>query len=92
MVAQSVASIIGLREPAANGAIVRGIRAAEIVLAKSTGQHIIQVCRVCLKTFQRSNGNSRVWGFCFFLSSRHFLRHPSTYGGGTGAGSLAIIM
>ena len=65
MVAQSVASIIGLREPAANGAIVRGIRAAEIVLAESACQYIIRVYRNCFKTFQKSNGNSRVWGFCF---------------------------
>ena len=33
-VAHSIASVTGLREPAAKGAIVRGIRAAEISRSK----------------------------------------------------------
>lgn len=33
IVAQRAASVIGLRDPAANGAMVRGIRAAEANLA-----------------------------------------------------------
>ena len=75
IVAHNVASIMGLREPAANGAIVKGMRAADIVLERASSQFAIQRLRGFFKTFQKSNGSFRASGSCSFLRSFHFLRY-----------------
>jgi len=57
---QSAASMTGLREPAAKGATVSGIRAADINLRRGSVIRL-EVCRPWEHTARMSNDNSRVW-------------------------------
>ena len=64
MVAQRIASRLGLSVPAAKGATVKGTRAADINLRLLLEIHCIRI--LCIRTFRTSNGNchalERVWG------------------------------
>ena len=68
-----MASMTGLRVPAANGATVRGTRAADISLVSSR-QLKLDVCNVRVRASQKPNGNSHVWAKDGVWVLSHWLR------------------
>ena len=60
MVAHKIASMIGLRDPTAKGAMVRGIRAADASL-NHNNQPASNGKKLGSLTSQKSNGSCHVW-------------------------------
>ena len=89
---QSNASVIGLRAPAANGAIVSGISAADMTLRKAFSVRD-KANKDATRTSRKPNGSFHVPEICSISHDliRQILRGETTNGSGTRAGSLAYV-